>query len=112
MHTRTHTHTHTHTTHTHRNASVAWVLQRHPGLSAAEATAEAQREYEAAAKLWLLAPLEAALRAHPRALVGYYNYPKCAAGMQCEQMPPDTVLIRPDRHFPFSQSCPHSDTSL
>lgn len=76
----------------YRNASVAWVLQRKPGLSVAAATAQAKREYEAAAKRWLLAPLEAALRMYPRALVGYYNYPKCASGMDCEQMPPGTNI--------------------
>jgi hyaluronoglucosaminidase len=76
----------------YRNASVAWVLKRQPGLSAAAAAKEAQRQYEAAAKRWMLAPLEAALRAHPRALVGYYNYPKCAPGMECEQMPPETNI--------------------
>ena len=74
----------------YRNASLAWVLQRHPELPIAAATAQAQREYESAAKRWLLAPLESARRAHPRAMVGFYNFPKCANAMGCEQFPPGT----------------------
>jgi hypothetical protein len=71
----------------YRNASLAWVLQRHPGLSRGAAIAQAQTEYEAAAKSWMMAPLQSVRRQRPRALVGYYNYPKCADRMQCEQYP-------------------------
>ena len=74
----------------YRNASIAWVLQRHPGLAPAAVAAQAQAEYETAAKRWFLAPLESARRLRPLAKCGYYNYPKCANGMKCQQFPTGT----------------------
>ena len=74
----------------YRNASIRWVNERKPGLGPDAVLALARTEWESAAKEWLLGPLLEARRRFPKAKVGYYNYPKCANGMKCEQYPEGT----------------------
>lgn len=68
------------------NASLAKVRKEQPSLNATQVQAAAAAEWEHAAKVFMLATLNAARETRPHASWGYYDYPSCgdAAG-ECEQ---------------------------
>lgn len=90
----------------YKDASIQWVLERRPHLSADVAKQQAAQEWMIAVKQWMLAPLLAAKSARPHARVGYYNYPQCANDMHCYQLPLGTnaTAVNNDMAWLFAAS--------
>eukprot|EP01052_Picozoa_sp_SAG31_P033162 SAG31_NODE_3713_length_3957_cov_3.801452_4_plen_322_part_00 len=102
----------------YRTLSIDRVKTAHPDWPAANVTAEAKQEFEAAALEWFVRSLELAKAVRPLAFWGYYGFPKVEMWvdswheltLQQQPLVDASTALYPDiyLHLPSASEAPHS----
>lgn len=66
----------------YKNASHDWVASLHPTWTSAEIDAEAERSFNASARVFMEVLLQIGKEMRPKALWGYYHYPYCGNSIE------------------------------